>query len=113
MDQVEPNQGPWGFLVEELATDMAHQDPFPDTRALAACLHLAEGGGWGHVSKEDCAEMADEWETGLGEEPDDRDWFGQPIADWVRESKRPTRTSSASGSEDRQTRTEALGHKRR
>ncbi|MFE6922963.1 hypothetical protein ACFVAV_18185 [Nocardia sp. NPDC057663] len=72
------------FVIEDLATSMMGEDPFPDTPGLAASINAAEWNGWGHMSKKDCAEELEEY---AGYTPDDPNDLGSWVVAWLRESK--------------------------
>lgn len=74
-------------IIEELASGMMEEDPFPDAPDLAESIEIAEGNGWGHMSKEDCAEELDHWERAVAEDPDYCAPFGPRIVEWLRRSK--------------------------
>lgn len=70
--------------LEDLATNMMGEDPFPSVPGLAASFNAAERNGWGYLSKESCAEELEEWAGHVPDGPDDLDGY---LIDWLRESK--------------------------
>ncbi|GAB3212421.1 DUF7691 family protein [Nocardia tengchongensis] len=70
--------------LEDLATSMMGEDPFPSVPGLAASFNAAERNGWGYMSKESCAEELEEWAGHVPDGPDDLDGY---LIDWLRESK--------------------------
>ncbi|MFE1596997.1 hypothetical protein [Nocardia sp. NPDC058705] len=69
--------------IEDLATSMMGEDPFPGIVGLASSINVAERNGWGYMSTEDCAAELEEWEDYVPEEPDD---LGSFVVDWLREA---------------------------
>ncbi|MFD6358203.1 DUF7691 family protein [Nocardia tengchongensis] len=64
-------------VIEDLATGMMGKAPFP----------MTEWNGWGFMSKKACAKEVRQWERRVAKDPDYLNGYGEPIADWLRESK--------------------------
>ncbi|MFF2392152.1 hypothetical protein [Nocardia sp. NPDC058114] len=95
-DQLGPYIGDVGFYfrddlptpIEMLTTGMMEEDPFPGTPSLAESFGFAEDHGWGHMSREDCAEELEHWESAVADDPNCYNGFGTPIVEWLRASKK-------------------------